>query len=101
MKDLRSWIYSGHIRQQLGLPSYQSTLSRVCRSAFALVHILEIFKKTKNSLDIRERTLTTLLDTISEKKHKSDRDFERFTNRLVRKTVTTTFAGPHFRAEYF
>jgi len=102
MKDLRNWICNGPtIKLQVGLPPHQNTLSRICRSPFALVHILEIFKKTKNSLDLRERTLATLLDTIGEKKHKNDRDFERFTNRLVKKTVTANFAGPHFRADYF
>jgi len=99
IQDLKSWLYTG--TEKVLLPSHGIALSRLCRYPFALVHILEIFKKTRGSLDLRERTLLTLLDAISEKRHQTDREFERFTNRLIGKTITTTFAGPHFRADYF
>jgi len=102
LKDLCTWLTIGPTTAPVhGIPRYHSALSRVCRSPFALVHFLEIFKKTKNHLDQRERTVADLLQVISEKHNKNDREFERWTNRVIRKTVTTQFPVPHFRAEHF
>jgi len=78
-------------------------LLRICRTPYVVVHLLELFKKTKNNTENREQILREIFTMVAEKEKtvKGDRDFDRMVCRVVRKMVTTRLPAPHFRAENF
>jgi len=103
LEDLKKWIYSAPSEQELKIMSpkfYHNNMNRLCSHPFVLVHILEIFKKTKNNPTLRLYTLKSLLNAISERKSVNDTEFEKFVTRLVRKTVVTTLPSPYFLIEH-
>jgi len=103
LEDLRKWIYctpSGN-NQELKLmnSNFNQNINRLCSHPFVLVHILEIFKKTKNNLTLRVFMLKTLLGAIYERRSGNELEFETFVTRLIRKTVVTSLPSPYFLIE--
>jgi len=103
LEDLKKWIYSIPSEQDLKIMSssfYHQNMNRLCSHPFVLVHILEIFKKTKNNNPLRLLMLKTLLSAIYERRSVNEMEFENFVTRLIRKTVVTTLPSPYFLIEH-
>jgi len=103
LEDLKKWIYCTPPEQELKIMSssfYHQNMNRLCSHPFVLVHILEIFKKTKNNITLRLLMLKTLLSAIYERRSVNEMEFENFVTRLIRKTVATTLPSPYFLIEH-
>jgi tetratricopeptide (TPR) repeat protein len=102
LEDLKKWIYcTPSANQELKLmnSNFNHNINRLCSHPFVLVHILEIFKKTKNNLTLRVFMLKTLLGALYERRSVNELEFETFVTRLIRKTVVTSLPSPYFLIE--
>jgi len=103
LEDLKKWIYctptSGTPDLKPMGVNFNHNINRLCSHPFVLVHILEIFKKTKNNLTLRVFMLKNLLGAIYERRSVNELEFEKFVTHLIRKTVVTSLPSPYFLIE--